>query len=174
MKKIIIGLSVIFLILVGSAFPVFAYDGTTIYLVRHAEKITDGSRDPALTKIGKERSKGIANILHDKNLTHIFSTPFIRTRDTAAPTAHEHQLEIKNYDPMDSQGLVDKLKTLEGTILVTGHSNTTTGLVNLLTGSNLENLVEAIQYDMVYIVTLGDNGHTELEIIHSEPRTPLQ
>lgn len=173
MKKLITLFTTIVLFSLGSFLPALAFDGATVYLVRHAEKADDGTRNPPLTNKGEARAKNIAKILHGKSVTHVFSTPFKRTMDTAAPTAQDHSLEVETYDPRDSQGLVDKLKTLDGTILVTGHSNTTPGLVNLLTGSNLENLVEAVQYDMVYIVTLDDDGNGSLEITHSKPRTPL-
>tara|TARA_B110000090_G_C13242121_1_gene392905 strand:- start:40 stop:378 length:339 start_codon:yes stop_codon:yes gene_type:complete len=111
-------------------------------------------------------------MLHGKNVSHIFSTPYTRTRDTAAPTAHEHGISIEEYDPDQGQKLVDKLKTLTGVILVTGHSNTIPGLVNLLSGESLQDLDERV-YDRVYIVTLDEYGHAQLDVTYSEPRTPL-
>lgn len=160
------------LLSLGLAFPAFAADGATIYLVRHAEKVIEDSNDPALTEIGQTRAETFAAMLHGKNISHIFSTPYKRTRDTAAPTAHEHGISVEEYDPGEGQQLVDKLKKLAGVILVTGHSNTIPGLVNLLTGEKFEDLDERV-YDRVYIVTLDGHGNAELEIQYSEPRTPL-
>lgn len=144
-------------------------DQTTVYLVRHAEKV-DSSRDSDLTEVGKARAKAFASLLDGKELTHVFSTPFVRTRNTAIPTASNHGLVIQEYDPDDSSGLANKLKTLRGTIMVTGHSNTIPGLVNALTGENFQNLDERV-YDKVYIVTLEAGVYSKLEIIHTEPRT---
>jgi len=151
--------------------PLSAAD-TSIYLVRHAEKIADGSRDPALTSLGEDRSRTIAKLFQAKTVSHIFSTATIRTMETAAPTAQQHRLEIEVYDPAAPQALVERLKTLEGTILVVGHSNTTPQLVNLLTGSQLDDLDDRV-YDRVYIVTIDDHGVGHLEIETTEPRTPL-
>jgi phosphohistidine phosphatase SixA len=154
------------------AFSALAADGPTIYLVRHAEKIVEDSSDPGLTEVGQARAVIFAAMLHGKNVSHIFSTPYTRTRDTAAPTAHEHGVSIEEYDPDQGPQLVDKLKTLTGVILVTGHSNTIPGLVNLLSGESFQDLDERV-YDRVYIVTLDEHGHAELEVAYSEPRTPL-
>jgi broad specificity phosphatase PhoE len=156
----------------GLTFSAFAADQSTIYLVRHAEKVIEDSSDPALTEVGQARAETFAAMLHDKKISHIFSTPYKRTRDTAAPTARDHHITIEEYNPDEGQRLVDKLKTLEGVILVTGHSNTIPGLVNLLTGENLEDLDERV-YDKVYRVTIAADGKTELQVSYSEPRTPL-
>lgn len=163
---------IILLFSLGLTVPVFAAHGSTIYLVRHAEKVIEDSNDPALTEIGQARAETFAAMLQGKNITHVFSTPYKRTRDTAAPTARQHGVLVEEYDPDAAKKLVDKLKTLDGVILVTGHSNTIPGLVNLLTGDNFEDLDERV-YDKVYIVKITADGEAELEISYSEPRTPL-
>jgi len=38
---------------------------TTIFLVRHAEKVPDGSADPALTEGGHQRALALADLLED-------------------------------------------------------------------------------------------------------------
>lgn len=172
MKKSSLARITLLLMSLGLAFSAFAADGSTIYLVRHAEKVIEDSSDPALTEVGQARAETFAAMLHGENITHIFSTPYKRTRDTAAPVAHEHGISVEEYDPDAGQQLVDRLRTLDGVILVTGHSNTIPGLVNLLAGTNLEDLDERV-YDRVYIVTIAGNGKAELEISYSEPRTPL-
>lgn len=146
-------------------------DQTTIYLVRHAEKV-DSSPSSDLTDVGKERAKTFARMLNGKKLSHVFSTPYVRTRNTAAPAANEHMLTIEEYDPDDAADFVAHLKTLDETVLVTGHSNTIPGLVNLLTGENFNDLDERV-YDKVYVITLENGSYSKLEILHSNPRTPL-
>ena len=148
-----------------------AQEITTIYLVRHAEKV-DSSRNSGLTELGKLRAQAFSKLLQGAQLTHVFSTPFIRTRDTAAPTALMHQLEIEEYDADKAAQFASKLRTLPGTVLVVGHSNTIPDLVNRLTGENFEALDERV-YDKVYIVKYEDDLYSSLEIIHTEPRTPL-
>lgn len=149
----------------------FAADIATIYLVRHTEKVVDGSQDPDLTGLGERRAIAFAELLRGKPVTHVFSTPYIRTRRSALPTATEHGLEIEEYDPSDPEALVSTLKTLTGTILVTGHSNTIPGLVNLLTGASFADLDESV-YDHVFIVSLNKSGSAQLRLEYTEPRTP--
>jgi phosphohistidine phosphatase SixA len=110
-------------------------------------------------------------LLRGKRVTHIFSTPYLRTRRTALPVAIEHGLEIEEYDPSDAENFVSKLKALTGTILVTGHSNTIPGLVNMLTGESFAELDDSV-YDHVFVVSIKENGSAQLRLEYTEPRTP--
>lgn len=69
---------------------------TRIYLVRHAEKVDD-SRDPELSAAGKQRAKDLAKHLHDAEIGAIYTTPYIRTRDTATPLGEELELEMQEF-----------------------------------------------------------------------------
>lgn len=147
-----------------------AEEPTTIYLVRHAEKI-DSSRNSDLTETGKTRAQTFSKLLQTHPVTHVFSTPFVRTRNTAAPTALFHQLDIEEYETRSSKDFATKLKGLTGTVFVVGHSNTIPDLVNLLSGESFKDLDETV-YDKVYIVKFASGVYAGLEIIHTEPRTP--
>ncbi len=147
-------------------------DVTTLYLVRHAEKI-DSSRGSDLTEVGKERAQGFAKLLQGSALTHVYSTPFVRTKNTAAPAALLHNLDIEEYAAGNPKDFADTLKSLSGTALVVGHSNTIPKLVNALTGENFDDLDERV-YDKVYIVKYVDAVYSSLEIIHTQPRTPAR
>ena len=143
----------------------------TIYLVRHAEKQSDGSDDPALTNTGHARADWLAGYFKNKGLTAIFSTAYKRTQQTAAPTAEMTGLAVQGYDPRALEPFAKALKSMEGTILVVGQSNTTPMLVNLLTGEDHDELDERI-YDHIYVLTA--KGHKLVSSIHySEPQTPL-
>lgn len=148
-----------------------AQDLTNIYLVRHAEKV-DSSRNSDLTELGKARAEAFSSLLRDQPVTHVFSTAFVRTRNTAAPTALFHSLEIEEYDAGKANSFASNLKSLTGAILVVGHSNTIPSLVSLLTGDNFDDLDERV-YDKVYTVTFIDGEYSALEITHTQPRTPL-
>lgn len=130
----------------------------TIYIVRHAEKQLTGN-DPELSVAGNVRAKKLAQILADKEITHVFSTDYKRTRLTAAPTASEAGVEIEIYDPKNHDELVGKLRTMEGNVLVIGHSNTVGQVVNYFVGDgeNYENL-EDWEYDYIYEVSLEQGG----------------
>lgn len=149
----------------------FAADVVTIYLVRHAEKKGDGSPDPALTELGEQRAVAFAELLRGEDVTHIFSTPYVRTRRSALPTAIEHELKIEEYDASDAENFASKLTTLTGTILVTGHSNTIPGLVNLLTAKSFADLDDNV-YDHVFIVSVNEHGSAQLRLEYTQPRTP--
>lgn len=123
-----------------------------LFLVRHAEKTTE-KNDPGLTQAGKARALALANRLGGEGITHIHSSDFIRTRDTAEPLAEKLGLEVEIYDPSDLPAIAAKLKATPGRHLVVGHSNTTPPLVELLGGDGGTPIVEATEYDRLYIVT---------------------
>ncbi len=132
----------------------------TIYIVRHGEKQLAGT-DPELAVAGQARADKLSQILDGENIKHIFSTPYKRTRDTAAPTALAAGIEIQTYDPSNHDSLVAKLRSLEGNILVVGHSNTVSKLANYFIGEaeKFEDL-DDIDYEYIYIVSLGRNGES--------------
>jgi len=71
-----------------------AISTTTIYLVRHAEK-QKGS-DPMLTEAGEERALKLLSILKDQGVDAVYSTPYNRTKSTAAPTAKHFGFPLLN------------------------------------------------------------------------------
>ena len=123
-----------------------------IFLVRHAEKTTE-KNDPGLTQAGKARALALANRLGGEGITYIHSSDYIRTRDTAEPLAEKLGLEVQIYDPRDLPAIADKLKSTPGRHLVVGHSNTTPPLVELLGGDGGKPIVEATEYDRLYVIT---------------------
>jgi phosphohistidine phosphatase SixA len=126
------------------------YDAT-YYLVRHAEKIL-GVKDPPLTQEGYKRADDLAQRLDGIDLSKIYSTNYIRTLETAVPTANAKSLETVLYDPNDLEGFAQKLLSETGTILIVGHSNTTPDLAKYLGSEPGPDIVEASEYDRLYII----------------------
>lgn len=126
------------------------------YLVRHAEKQTGD--DPALTAAGETRADALADLLIDAEIERIHSSDYRRTRDTAAPLAAHLDLPVELYDPRDLPGLAAQLKAEGGRHLVVGHSNTTPPLAEALGGDGGDPIVEATEYDRLYVVTVGPDG----------------
>ena len=124
-----------------------------VFLVRHAEKTTEKT-DPGLTEAGKARAVALADRLEGEGITHIHSSDYIRTRDTAAPLAERLGLEVEIYDAGDLPGIAEKLKAMPGRHLVVGHSNTAPQLTELLGGDGGTPIVEATEYDRLYVVTM--------------------
>jgi broad specificity phosphatase PhoE len=136
-----------------------AQETTTFILVRHAEKIDDGTKDPALTEEGEQRATNLAQHLRATEITAIYSTSYQRTLDTVQPIARQKQLEIIRHDPFEENALQQIMKQHRGgIILISGHSNTTPQLVNRLLGEEKISQLDESQYDNLYIVTVTDIG----------------
>ncbi len=122
-----------------------------IYLVRHAEKESDGTSDPALTAEGGQRAALLARMLGGAGLTAIHSTPYRRTLETAEAVGSAVGLPVQEYDPRDLKAFAASLLEQEGVHLVVGHSNTTPGLVRLLGGEPGSPIPEE-EYDRIYLL----------------------
>ncbi|MFK8013126.1 MAG: histidine phosphatase family protein [Marinicellaceae bacterium] len=130
---------------------------TTIYLVRHAEKIIEeGIKDPDLTAIGLFRAQNIAKQLSSVGVTKIFSTATKRTMQTAQPLADYQGIKISQYDAKDLEKFAQELKQFEGVALVVGHSNTTPQLTQLLSNKEI-NAIEEDEYDNLYQVIITEH-----------------
>jgi phosphohistidine phosphatase SixA len=141
---------------------------SAIYLVRHAEKGTTG-KDPDLTAEGQARAQNIATILQKTGITHIFSTPYARTKQTAQALAARSKLPVETYDPKAPQALVDKVKALDGAVLVVGHSNTVPELVRLLGGAPGAGDIPETEYDRLYQLIMGRDGAVTTVLLSSPP-----
>ena len=128
-----------------------------VFCVRHAEKV-DSSEDPELSAVGLERAAALARTLRSAEIEYVHSSDFIRTRDTAAPAAADHGLEVELYDPRDLPALVEKLREAGGRHLVVGHSGSTSELAELLSGQPSSAIDDGGEYDRLYVVTVGRDG----------------
>ena len=134
-----------------------------IVVVRHAEKVDDG-RDPALSEAGAARAAALAELLADAGIERVLSTDYIRTRETARPTAEAAGVDVELYDPADLPGLSAMLLDApDRAILVVGHSNTTPALVEALTGEPADFMPEE-EYDRLYRVRVGEGGSVTAEV----------
>jgi 2,3-bisphosphoglycerate-dependent phosphoglycerate mutase len=134
----------------------------TYYIVRHAEKETTNTMtsDVPLSDAGRQRAEALKELLQKENIKHIFSTNFIRTKSTAQPLANAISIPIEIYDPKDTN-FISKLKSLDGNILIVGHSNTVDDLVNELSGKKEVNgdLTDS-EYGDLFIVRKKGNKIT--------------
>ena len=145
------------------AFTSDANDSYTIYLLRHAEKVQDGSRDPELTVIGRQRSTALADWFIDKDIEVIWSSDYKRTRDTATPILAKLKLELALYDPSDLPDLIIKLVTLQHNAMVIGHSNTTPQLARLLCDCEIEDMDDS-EHDRLIVISVQD-GETQVQTL---------
>ncbi len=126
----------------------------SIYLVRHAEKVSN-SKDPQLTTCGVLRAKQLASILSETNITQVYSTHYQRTMQTAKPLANQQKIAVKNYNPRYLEQLSLALQQKKENTVIVGHSNTTPRLVELLTKQEIEPLSEQA-YQQLYQVQFID------------------
>ena len=103
-----------------------------IFIVRHAEKVSSGDKDPDLSVQGQKRADALAHILKDSQITSAFVTEFKRTQETAAPTARAAHVSPTVIPAKEIGALVEKLRALNGNALVVGHGNTIPDLLKAL------------------------------------------
>ncbi|MEL6416528.1 MAG: histidine phosphatase family protein [Pseudomonadota bacterium] len=142
---------------------------TTVYLVRHAEKVTGealsalpDANDPPLTTAGAQRAEQLAELLVEADIEKIWSTDTIRTRDTAQPLADRLGLPIEIYDASDLSAFAQILKDDPMTALIVGHSNTTPNLAESLGANPGAPIVEATEYNRLYVIDLA-SGDGEIQ-----------
>ena len=126
---------------------------TTVILVRHAEK-AGPSGDVPLSDAGKARAIELARVLSGVHLDAIYTTPFHRTRQTAAPVATPRHLDPIEIKPEDTAARIRK-DHLGKTVLVVGHSNTTPNLIKQLGIADPPEIPDSA-FDDLFIVTLGE------------------
>jgi len=150
-----------------------AGDPLVVFLVRHAEKVENG-HDPKLSSTGRRRAVELVRTLRDSGLQYVYSTDFIRTRKTAAPTAKALGLKVELYEHSQLAALVERMRRLGGRHLVVGHSNSTPAVVELLGGNPGDPIEETSEYDRLYIVTVGSDGSASTVLLrYGEPFEPI-
>lgn len=152
--------------LTGSAVASDHGDEFTLYLVRHAEKQADGSRDPNLTEAGEQRAKFLAAWLKNKQIGDIYSSGYQRTIGTARPLASELGLLLHIYDPQDQSELVERLLDRQDNAFVVGHSNTIPELARMLCGCTIDDIDES-EYDRLIVVSI-DGSKTEVKTLNQD------
>ncbi|GAB3689317.1 phosphoglycerate mutase family protein [Spirosoma flavus] len=97
---------------------------TTVYIVRHAEKVSEADTTD-LSPAGHERAKALADVLVSKGIDSIFTTPTRRTRQTAALLAKQLGITMVDYPSRPNDAIVKRINQIRSkTVLVVGHSNT--------------------------------------------------
>jgi len=133
------------------------YSKYTLYLIRHAEKELDGSRDPVLTEVGKNRAEQLAKWFQSKGLEDIWSSDYHRTRDTVKPLLAKTGRKLMIYDPGDQTVLVKQLKDRQQTALIVGHSNTIPELARLLCKCTIADM-EDTEHNRLIVISIIDDA----------------
>jgi broad specificity phosphatase PhoE len=119
-----------------------------VIVVRHAERATEPAGDPALTPGGEQRAQALAAALADARVNAILTTPFRRTRDTAAPLARALgitpvAIEARRGDTAGHvRAVAEAVHARSGTVLVVAHSNTAPAILAALGGPAVPEICE--------------------------------
>ena len=145
-------------------------DITTIYFVRHAEKINDGRKNPALNELGKKNAKRLVSLLKDAKIEAIYSTDYKRTQDTVKPLSEALNIKIQSYHPNKTEQLLkDVNENYSGkSILIVGHSNTLSKTIVDFSGEDIGEINEA-DYSNFFIlnrILLDGKIQTKLIRLH--------
>lgn len=139
---------------------------TTYFLIRHAEKDISNpeNRNPELTEDGIRRAEQWAQILDEYDVDFVYSTDFIRTIETAKPTAENSKTEIIIYNPSTIYSDDFITKTKGKTTLIVGHSNSTPALVNTIIGKDKYPQLDESVYNKMYKVVIDGDKIEDFEL----------
>jgi broad specificity phosphatase PhoE len=142
------------ILLAGTLAPL--EEPAVVILVRHAEKV-DESQETDLTPSGRRRAHALAEMLRHAGVEAVYSTDYLRTRETARPTAELIGKPIEIYDGRALPAFARELRAKGGRALVVGHSDTTPELVGILGGDPGPDIAPD-EYDRIYLLTLSPDG----------------
>lgn len=143
-------------------------DSTTIIVIRHAEKVLDGTPDPGLTPAGSARAELLARLFGfpegPGNLTAIYTSAARRARLTVAPLAQRLRLEPIVVPSADPEALARRVlrEHAGGRLLIVGHGDTVPEIVSALSGVHDIPPIAATDYATLYIVSVPLVGRPSL------------
>ncbi|MEZ9199697.1 histidine phosphatase family protein [Shewanella sp. 10N.286.54.B9] len=142
----------------------------TVIVVRHAEKLNDGTRDPALNKEGILRSISLINALPNLPLSQAIASNYQRTQLTLKPIAEANNITIEIVGTADGlqehiTQVVELVKSSNGNSVVAGHSNTVPLIIKALGGPKITPLKES-DYGDLYLLSIKETGEVSLEKHH--------
>jgi broad specificity phosphatase PhoE len=110
------------------------------------------------------RAEYILSLFQEANITAIYSTDYKRTKLTVAPIAEAKSIEVTIYDPGELEDFSHELLkgNSGGTVIISGHSNTTPTLANLLLDEEKFEQFEDDDYGNLLIITTSGSGKAKL------------
>lgn len=149
---------------------------TTVFLVRHAEKAPNPPEDPPLLEAGSIRSQELARILGNAGIKAIYTSQFLRTKQTAEPLAKQLgiasaavpiKMSASNPREVSQESIkeiTEKIYERAGeNALVVGHSNTVPEVIRAL-GGDVVPTIDEKEFDNLFVVTVYAKG--KAKVIH--------
>jgi broad specificity phosphatase PhoE len=140
---------------------------STVIVVRHAEKAAAPADNPPLTAEGLLRAQELLKVVRDAGVTAIYSTPYLRTMNTAKVVADALKLPITETPipnrnvPAYGDSVAARVRREGGVILVVGHSNTMAAVIKALGGPDIGEIADS-EHDNLFVVTVQDGKPTRL------------
>lgn len=161
------------LIFLVAGFTSSCQNTNEIYIVRHAEKGTEPANNPPLTNEGKQRAETLKQLLKDKNIQAIFSTPTARTMETAKPLSNLINVPIQFYNNDTMAVFLQKIIDLKKNVLIVAHSNTILPMLDVLHLAHSSTGIPDNVYSNVFIIkTRGNKAETVTETTY-EAMSPV-
>ncbi|HQV00930.1 MAG TPA: phosphoglycerate mutase family protein [Bacteroidia bacterium] len=156
-----------FLFLISIVLLVYSCQ-STIYLVRHAEKQSEADA-ALLSEIGLQRAQRLKNWMFDKHIDSVFASTYVRTQQTAQPTATYYRKSLTIYHPDTSALLVHNLSRLSKTCLIVGHTTNIPVMIRELTQHHIS--IGLNEFSNIYILKTKRclfKKRTTLQVAHFE------
>jgi phosphohistidine phosphatase SixA len=140
-----------------------AQDMRTIFLVRHADKLSDET-DAPLSVAGRRRAECLANTLADAQIQQIFTSDLRRTQQTAAPLAEKLHLKPVAIPISRPDQLIESIRSSKAAnVLVVWHDATLPKILRALGAPEIPPIAHT-EYDRFFILTLAGSK------THARPR----
>jgi hypothetical protein len=133
---------------------------TLVVVVRHAEKVADGSADPALSPEGLERARRLAaefgTVPKEFAIDAVFVTQWQRTAATGLPLATRLGIPVIPIVDQDVAGLEERIRhEYRGRrVLVVAQADTVPAIVRALAQGSVVPGLAAGEYDAAYVVAI--------------------
>lgn len=150
------------------------FKATTVFLIRHAEKADAPKEDPPLDEKGKLRAEGLARMLAGSGVKAIYTSQYLRTKQTGEALAKQLGLPVTPIPLQMSQAnprevSEQSIAEITGKIyehagdaaLVIGHSNTIPEVIKKL-GGDIVPKIDEKNFDDLFIVTVYGKGKAKV------------
>jgi phosphohistidine phosphatase SixA len=135
-----------------------AQQARTIYLVRHADKVSEDT-DAPLSEAGRARAKCLAKTLEDARVQQIFTSDLQRTQQTAAPLAEKLHLKPVAIPIGKPDDLIEAIRSSKaGSVLVVWHDATLPKILSALGAPETISIAHT-EYDRFFVLTLSGEGN---------------
>ncbi|GAA4491618.1 phosphoglycerate mutase family protein [Rhodococcus olei] len=132
---------------------------TTVLLTRHADiDLPAVSPDPELNAVGIERAEALAHAVGAARVDAVFTSSFLRTKQTAAPLATRIRVQPRQVPPPAKFARQVRAGALGEVVLVVGHSNTVPEMIAELGAAPTPPEIGEREFDNLFVVSVTTDG----------------